>query len=77
MADADTLKVVDEFASFVRPVRHPQLTAFCTELTSITQAQVDAARAELRAAEADVEIGQARAFSTAATEFITEYRKKC
>jgi inhibitor of KinA sporulation pathway (predicted exonuclease) len=35
--------IVDEFQSFVRPVRHAQLTPFCRELTSITQAQVDAA----------------------------------
>lgn len=34
---------VDEFQSFVRPVRHPVLTPFCTGLTSITQAEVDAA----------------------------------
>lgn len=32
-----------EFETFVRPVRHPELTAFCTELTSITQADVDRA----------------------------------
>jgi inhibitor of KinA sporulation pathway (predicted exonuclease) len=43
MADALSLQPVDEFGSFVRPVRHPTLTAFCTELTSITQQQVDRA----------------------------------
>jgi inhibitor of KinA sporulation pathway (predicted exonuclease) len=43
MADARTLQVVAEFQSFVRPVRHPDLTAFCTQLTSITQPQVDTA----------------------------------
>jgi len=43
MVAEDTLDVVDEFESFVRPVRHPQLTAFCTDLTSITQQQVDGA----------------------------------
>mmetsp|Transcript_15564 Transcript_15564/g.41775 ORF Transcript_15564/g.41775 Transcript_15564/m.41775 type:complete len:444 (+) Transcript_15564:1999-3330(+) len=32
-----------EFARFVRPIECPTLTDFCTELTSITQAQVDAA----------------------------------
>ena len=42
---ADTLAPVNEWQSFVRPVRHPTLTAFCTKLTSITQAQVDAAPA--------------------------------
>lgn len=35
--------VLREFDSFVRPVRHPILSGFCTELTSIQQAQVDAA----------------------------------
>lgn len=34
--------VVDEFESFVRPV-HGTISAFCTELTSITQADVDPA----------------------------------
>jgi len=43
MVETATLRVVDEFQSFVRPVRHPRLTAFCTALTTITQAQVDAA----------------------------------
>lgn len=32
-----------EFQAFVRPVRHPRLTEFCRELTTITQAEVDAA----------------------------------
>lgn len=40
---ADTLRPVDEFQSFIRPVRHPRLTPFCTRLTSITQEDVDAA----------------------------------
>lgn len=34
---ASTLEVEAEFQSFVRPLRHPTLTAFCTELTGITQ----------------------------------------
>jgi ribA/ribD-fused uncharacterized protein len=32
---------VDEFRSFVRPTEVPTLSAFCTDLTSIMQAQVD------------------------------------
>lgn len=32
--------VIDEFESFVRPVHHPQLSEFCTELTSIRQEDV-------------------------------------
>lgn len=39
----NNLKVVDEYASFVKPVLHPELTPFCTALTSIRQADVDAA----------------------------------
>lgn len=34
---------ISEFQSFVRPVRHPQLSVFCTELTSITQLEVNEA----------------------------------
>lgn len=34
---ANTLAVEAEFQTFVRPVRHPLLTPFCTELTGITQ----------------------------------------
>jgi inhibitor of KinA sporulation pathway (predicted exonuclease) len=43
LCDAQSLAVLDEFQSFVKPVRHATLTAFCTELTGITQAQVSAA----------------------------------
>lgn len=35
--------VEDSFSSFVRPVHHPTLSEFCTELTSIRQQDVDAA----------------------------------
>ena len=37
------LQRVREFQCFVRPERYPVLSDFCTELTSITQAEVDAA----------------------------------
>jgi inhibitor of KinA sporulation pathway (predicted exonuclease) len=43
LVEADTLRAVEEFQTFVRPVRHPRLTTFCTELTTIKQADVDAA----------------------------------
>ncbi|WP_434422884.1 3'-5' exonuclease [Nannocystis pusilla] len=36
-------EVVDSFSTFVRPVHHPTLSAFCTELTTIRQQDVDAA----------------------------------
>jgi inhibitor of KinA sporulation pathway (predicted exonuclease) len=32
-----------EFQTFVRPVRHPELSPFCRTLTTITQVEVDAA----------------------------------
>jgi inhibitor of KinA sporulation pathway (predicted exonuclease) len=41
--NARTFETESEFQTFVRPVRHPNLTAFCTELTSITQPLVDGA----------------------------------
>jgi 3'-5' exoribonuclease 1 len=43
MVDRETLSIVDEFQTFVKPVRHPLLTDFCLQLTSISQAQVDTA----------------------------------
>lgn len=45
LVSARTLAPVAELQSFIRPVRHPVLTPFCTRLTSIAQAQVDAAPA--------------------------------
>lgn len=36
-------ELVDTFEAFARPVVHRELTEFCIELTSITQADVDAA----------------------------------
>lgn len=41
--DRDTLDVRDSFERFVRPVDEPRLSAFCSELTGIEQAQVDGA----------------------------------
>ena len=41
LLDCRTLTIVGEFHRYVRPVHHPQLTPFCTELTGITQEMVD------------------------------------
>ncbi|KPA80342.1 hypothetical protein ABB37_04611 [Leptomonas pyrrhocoris] len=41
--DTATLRIVAEFHRYVKPVRNPKLTAFCTELTGITQEMVDQA----------------------------------
>ncbi len=40
LVDPASLDPVGEFQTFVKPVRHPVLTPFCTRLTSITQADV-------------------------------------
>ncbi|CAM9984590.1 unnamed protein product [Ectocarpus fasciculatus] len=41
LVDAHSLKVLDDFRVYVRPVRHPILTPFCTSLTGIEQSTVD------------------------------------
>ncbi|UQA57498.1 3'-5' exonuclease [Polyangium aurulentum] len=43
LVEESTLSPVGEFQTFVRPVIRPKLTAFCTALTTIRQADVDAA----------------------------------
>jgi 3'-5' exoribonuclease 1 len=43
MVDRDSLEIVDEFQTFIKPRRHPILTDFCKQLTSISQTQVDIA----------------------------------
>lgn len=43
IAVGEDLQSIAEFAHFVRPVRNPVLSDFCTELTSISQAEVDGA----------------------------------
>jgi inhibitor of KinA sporulation pathway (predicted exonuclease) len=45
LLDGRTMRVVDEFQSYVRPAINPTLTAFCTELTGIQQNWVDGAPA--------------------------------
>ncbi|MEM9195348.1 MAG: 3'-5' exonuclease [Myxococcota bacterium] len=40
LCDSRTLQPTEEFQSFVRPVRHPTLTPFCTDLTSISQGMI-------------------------------------
>jgi inhibitor of KinA sporulation pathway (predicted exonuclease) len=43
LLDATTLQPLAEFQRYVRPTGRPALSTFCTELTGITQEQVDAA----------------------------------
>ncbi|CAH1783949.1 unnamed protein product [Owenia fusiformis] len=39
----ETLEIIDEYHSYVRPEVHPQLTRFCSQLTGISQATVSRA----------------------------------
>lgn len=39
--DVKTGKIVDEFRKYVKPIKNPILTRFCTSLTGITQETVD------------------------------------
>ena len=43
MVETAELKPVDEWQTFIKPVRHPELTQYCKQLTSITQQQVKGA----------------------------------
>jgi 3'-5' exoribonuclease 1 len=43
LVDCETMRVIDQFHSYVRPVYHPRLSSFCTQLTGIEQHTVDAA----------------------------------
>jgi len=52
IVDINTLDTVDEFTTFIKPVRNPILTQFCTDLTSITQTDVDQALKYPQAVEA-------------------------
>jgi len=40
---ASSLELVEEFRTFVRPTWKPTLSSFCTQLTGISQSQVDTA----------------------------------
>ena len=40
LVDATSLEAVEEFQSFVSPMRHPKLTKFCARLTGITDAML-------------------------------------
>lgn len=43
MVEASSLQIVAEFNTFIKPMRHPILTLFCTTLTTIKQTDVDSA----------------------------------
>ncbi len=43
MVKRSNFEILSEFQTLIKPVRHPRLTKFCTDLTTITQEDVDAA----------------------------------
>jgi len=43
LINTETLETISQFRQYVRPVCNPQLSAFCTELTGITNEQTDKA----------------------------------
>ncbi len=43
MLNGSTWEIESDFQLFIRPVKHPKLTDFCTQLTTIRQQDVDAA----------------------------------
>jgi inhibitor of KinA sporulation pathway (predicted exonuclease) len=40
LQSSQTFEIESEFQTFIQPVRHPELTEFCTRLTGITQENV-------------------------------------
>jgi inhibitor of KinA sporulation pathway (predicted exonuclease) len=48
----ESLQIIDEFCMFIKPTLYPKISTFCTELTSITQYDVDRAPPFDEAAEA-------------------------
>lgn len=43
LLNSQSLEIESDYQTFIRPVRHPVLTEFCKELTTIKQADVDQA----------------------------------
>lgn len=43
LIDTCSLQIIDEFSCLIRPITHPKLSQFCTELTGITQTALDVA----------------------------------
>lgn len=49
IVEVKELKIISEFQTFIKPIRHPILTDFCQELTTITQEQINSAPSYLQA----------------------------
>ncbi|VVC37331.1 Ribonuclease H-like domain,Exonuclease, RNase T/DNA polymerase III [Cinara cedri] len=43
LVDAKNQTIIDHFQAYVKPTINPKLSEFCTELTGITQSQIDSA----------------------------------
>ncbi|OKY27567.1 hypothetical protein BI291_08725 [Thalassotalea sp. PP2-459] len=41
VVDIKSSEIIDEFSALVRPQRHPQISNFCSQLTGITQSELD------------------------------------
>jgi len=64
----DSLQILDTFESFVRPQHHGLLSEFCRTLTTITQAQVDAAPLFSEVLDSHLRWLRSHALPTSATE---------
>lgn len=42
--DTESKQIIAEFQSYVKPMKHPVLTAFCKQLTTIKQEDIDTAK---------------------------------
>ena len=41
VVDIKSSEIIDEFSALVKPQRHPQISNFCSQLTGITQSELD------------------------------------
>lgn len=41
IVDLKSIKIIDEFSSLIKPQRHPKISNFCSQLTGITQSELD------------------------------------
>jgi inhibitor of KinA sporulation pathway (predicted exonuclease) len=39
--DIKSIKIIDEFSALIKPQRHPKISNFCSQLTGITQPELD------------------------------------
>ena len=41
VVDIKSLEIIDEFSALVKPQRNPEISNFCSQLTGITQSELD------------------------------------